>query len=107
MRDGDVYLACASGGTERRLTSDGGNAGPSWAPSGKTIAFWHGYTVATIGSNGSGRRSLAAGMQPAWSPDGKLIAYAGDGGVWVMRPNGSGRRLLVRDAFLPAWQPRR
>ncbi|MFL5912256.1 MAG: TolB family protein [Gaiellaceae bacterium] len=106
VRDGNLYLVHASGGAERRLTSDGGNAGPSWAPSGKAIAFWHGYTVATVSSNGSGRRSLAGGMQPAWSPDGKLIAYAGDGGVWTMRPNGAAKRLLVRDAFLPAWQPR-
>jgi len=106
VRDGDIYLVSSAGGAVRRLTSDGGNAGPSWAPTGRAITFWQGYTVTTIASNGTGRRALAEGMQPAWSPDGRLIAYAGAGGVWVMRANGAGKHLVVRDGFLPTWQPR-
>jgi Tol biopolymer transport system component len=101
VRDGDIYEL--GGGRLRRLTNDGGNAGPTWA-----IAFWHAGTndtVQTIGAGGRGRRSLHAGMQPAWSPDGGKIAFASYGGVWTMRPDGSRPSLLVRNAFLPAWQP--
>jgi Tol biopolymer transport system component len=100
----------SSGGPERRLTSDGGNAGPTWSPDGRSLAFWHtgsNDTVDTIAAGGGRRRSLHAGMQPAWSPDGRTIAFASYGGVWTMRPDGSSARVLVRNAFLPAWQASR
>jgi Tol biopolymer transport system component len=107
VRDGDLYVTRVSSGTERRVTSDGGNAGPSWSPAANALAFWHttsgAIAVETIGAGGAHRRKLAAGMQPAWSPDGAQIAYAGDGGIWSMRANGSRKRLLVRNAFMPAW----
>jgi Tol biopolymer transport system component len=104
VRDGDIYVNL------RRLTFDGANAGPTWSPDGKRIAFWHtgaNDTVQTIAANGTGRRSLHQGMQPAWSPDGTSIAFASYGGVWTMRPDGTRGRLLVRNGFLPAWQPAR
>jgi Tol biopolymer transport system component len=104
--DGDVYVSRS--GQVRRLTTDGDNAGPTWAPSGKALAFWHmgaNDTVERVNADGTGRRSLHAGMQPAWSPDGKKIAFASNGGVWTMSSAASGAKLVVRNAFLPAWQP--
>jgi hypothetical protein len=103
--DGDIYVWRS--GQVRRVTTDGDNAGPNWAPSGRAIAFWHmgaTDTVERVAADGSGRRSLHAGMQPAWSPDGRKIAFASNGGVWTMSATGSGAKLFVRNAFLPAWR---
>jgi Tol biopolymer transport system component len=56
-----------------------GGAEPSWAPSGKRLAFSRGDQIYLAGRTGSGLRRLTNGAtrsySPSWSPGGRRIAY--------------------------------
>lgn len=73
--DGDIWVT-GLGEQPRRLTFRGG-ASPSWAPSGRRIAFVRDGNVWSVGSRGKGVRRLTrlGGREPAWSPDGRRIAF--------------------------------
>lgn len=95
------------------------DSSPTWSPSGDRIAFatrvggrrW----ISVIGSDGSGRRTLAEdGTAPDWSPDGSKIAYAtGCGGIKLITPlgrdvtpaRGAPACLAVGVAGKPTWSP--
>jgi Tol biopolymer transport system component len=101
----------------RQLTTDPGvEAFPSFAPSGRAIAY---------ASDRGGRfeiwvRQLAAGgadlqitddgrfnVQPAWSPDGRYVAYHSvvAGGVWVVPALGGQPRQVSDFGSEPTWSP--
>jgi TolB protein len=54
-------------------------AEPSWAPSGKRLAFSRGDQIYTAARTGSGLKQLTRGatrsFSPSWSPNGRRIAY--------------------------------
>lgn len=79
VRSGDVYVS--KGATERKLTTDGKNARPRWAPDGTRIAFLRERRLWTMKADGTGRKQLTVGAAagPAWAPDGTSIAYAAPG----------------------------
>jgi Tol biopolymer transport system component len=74
-----IYLAPASGGNARLLTSSPAVV-PGWSPDGSRIAFaaHRGYSggIWIIGADGTGERQLTAdGGWPVWWPDGRQIGY--------------------------------
>jgi Tol biopolymer transport system component len=105
-----LYVMDASGNHLRRLTKGGVDAGPSWAPDGRRIAFVRSTNYGQVVrlkllDLRTGRlRSLGpltdvaplADSVPAWSPDGRLIAFAQNATVQTVRPDGRGRRTLFR-----------
>ena len=69
-----------------------------------------GGDINVVNLDGTGRRTVARGLDPAWSPDGKLIAFTKwvDGpGLYVVNADGTGERRLydLNDAKSPAWSP--
>lgn len=88
-----LMLTSADGRTERILFNCPGPClSPDWSPDGEFIAFWMGYYVWTIRSDGSdlsqvsGRKVVRA-SDPTWSPDGQRIAY------WATLEEAAGSRL--------------
>jgi len=89
---------------------------PSWAPSGKRIAYVGAGGIATVRPDGTGTVILPAGMHPAWSPDGKSLTFmrfdsqSPTGRIYVMDADGKNLRALTSaqyplDDQQPDWQP--
>jgi Tol biopolymer transport system component len=89
---------------------------PSWAPSGKRIAYVGTSGIATVRPDGTGTVILPAGMHPAWSPDGKSLTFmrfdsqSPIGRIYVMDADGKNLRALTSaqyplDDQQPDWQP--
>ncbi|HEX3805995.1 MAG TPA: hypothetical protein VHV52_04355 [Gaiellaceae bacterium] len=94
---------------------------PTYAPSGKTIAFARDafdaddnetITLELAPSTGGTVTDLAAspytdassGGRIAFSPDGKTIAYTGDDGIYTIpAAGGSAHQLTTEDDSAPAW----
>jgi TolB protein len=81
----DLYVVSAAGGAPTRLTDHAeDDAGPAWAPDGKTLFFvsvrtgW--YDVFSVPAAGGTATQLTtrSGIlgKPALSPDGKALAFA-------------------------------
>jgi Tol biopolymer transport system component len=99
-----VAVASLVTGTVRHLGA-GEEAGASWSPDGRRVAFSgpqaEGLEVVEL-RNGR-KRELVQDSQiwtPAWSPDGKWIAFArqigsGPTEVYVTHPDGSGLRRVT------------
>jgi Tol biopolymer transport system component len=125
---GGIFVADASGGAVRSLTSKNGlDSSPSWSPDGSRIVFARAVqeeesSLYVMHSDGSNLRWLGAGADPAWSPNGRTIAFAAGDALWLMQSDGSRRKLLIdpRDTattlgvedpdlvdslFAPAWSP--
>ena len=95
---GDIYTVRADGSDVRRLTSDGGNSGPSYSPHGGRIVFTHNGTIMVMRSHGSKRRAIGRGRAVTWSPNGEIIYFqAGDPrpSLRTMRPDGADKHQLV------------
>lgn len=83
------------------------------APSaGGTLVFATspGGTIYTVNADGTGLRTVGAGIDPAWSPDGSKIAYADwvtPRGIYIMNADGSGKTRVGEQALskAPAWSP--
>ncbi len=127
LRNGDVWVMPALGGTARRIAQDAYY--PAWSPDGKRVV----YAAAREGRWGlwiqevdtpSGPRSLAVGalsvatliepavIQPAWSPDGKWVAFIAGRDpflrVFVVPSEGGQARVLTEadaNALMPSWSP--
>ena len=101
--------------------SDVVDAGPTWSPGGRLIAFGRSAGAAqsdiwVVSPTGAGLRPLAThaadDSDPAWSPDGRRNAFEsdrdGNNEIYVMRADGSGARRLTANAASdgdPAWSP--
>ena len=93
------------------LVATGAEASAPPAAANGVIAFSSGGTVDTIAADGTGLRTLRAGVRdPALAPGGRLVALAGAGGIEVAAADGSRVRHVTK-AFRPcgdgppAWSP--
>jgi TolB protein len=128
-----IFVVGVDGGGLRQLThgAEVRDTDPTFAPSGKTIAFvserangktGDRFDIYTMRSDGTRLRPLIDGPfkdeEPDFSPDGRSIAYAGTGGggpnVFVARADGQrvrrltdGRRSCYRGRcyLSPSWAP--
>jgi Tol biopolymer transport system component len=121
--DGGIFIAGATGESERRLTDSGYN--PAWSPDGKTIAFSleeivnpyirNGETTLWAVDVAGGAPRLISkvdAVQPAWSPAGRRIAawhaLGGQRDLITMAADGTDRVVLLNDApldYAPVWSP--
>src|SRR3954453_7211491 len=83
----EIYTMTADGSDTRRLTNNAAfDAGPTFAPDGRRIAFvTHrdgNYEIYLMNADGTDQQRLTNGpaqdREPAFSPDGKQIAFASD-----------------------------
>lgn len=123
-RDGGIFIAGATGESERRFTDFGFD--PSWSPDGQQIVFateealdpYTRHSVSTLwivaASGDSAPRKVSDGdaIQPAWSPSGRRIAYwrqaGGQRDVFTMAADGTDARPIASDAPLDwsaTWSP--
>ncbi len=84
----------------RQLARSSSQLLPSWSPDSTHIAYQSGGRIYTIARNGTGRRSVAAGLYPDWSPDGSSVAYVRDGALRV-----ASRVLTTGVIGKPDWSP--
>jgi TolB protein len=113
--DYEIFVVNTNGTHERPLTHNSRDDDlPTYAPSGKRIAFHQQGKVFVMRADGSHQRALARGTHPNFSPNGKRIAFVrqrnGTRQIFVMRADGthqhqlthSGRkRANVEPAFSP------
>jgi Tol biopolymer transport system component len=78
VRHAAVYVARRDGSDRRLLRRDA--SAPAWSPTGRRIAFWMRYWIATVKPNGRdfrlvhrSRESLSA--PPSFSPNGRWLLY--------------------------------
>jgi TolB protein len=110
--DSLVYVLPISGGTPRRVTTDGPSYWHGWSPDGKTLAFvgqrngeFDIYSI-PVGSGGNETRlTTAKGLDdgPEYSPDGQYIYFnserTGHMQIWRMHPDGSGQEQVFSDDY--------
>lgn len=120
-RDGDIYVASASGEIQKRLTeSPSIEVSPSWSPDGSRIAFVSDALgepgVYVMSSSGGEPRRLTSGgynTDPAWSPNPLVdrIAFVrmekSDTDIYTVGADGSEERRLTSSGKNehPSWSP--
>jgi Tol biopolymer transport system component len=122
---GSIWTIPAAGGAATRITDIYNDARqPTWAPDGKSIAFFAyrdgGYDLWSIAPDGSQQHKLTWGAfddrEPAWSHDGTRLAFSSDRGsplgsdynIWVMDIRTGECRQLTKapsDDYMPSWSP--
>jgi hypothetical protein len=104
----------ADGSGETRLTNVLEDAGPTWSPDGRKIAFTRGTAIWTMNSDGSGQAQLTTPGQyeydsaPDWSPDGNTIAFRRADDIYTLRLDRPVLTRLTNDprgAGEPDWAP--
>ncbi|MDQ3823377.1 MAG: hypothetical protein M3321_09075, partial [Actinomycetota bacterium] len=108
-RLGEIYVADANGGNERRLTTmQQPVSHPAWSPDGRTIAFSGIRDVYTVPASGGRPKNLTRSPKPwllrttpSYSPDGRTIAISAstdayNSDVFLLRADGSAMRRLTR-----------
>jgi Tol biopolymer transport system component len=114
-RSTNIVSVRPDGSHRRSLTRDGLAQGPSWSPSGRSLAFEHvAFTKSgdprtdvyvTRADGRRKRRVIRNGRAPVWSPDGKYLAFVrndryGDNGIYLARADGSRVRRVYRASGL-------
>jgi Tol biopolymer transport system component/DNA-binding winged helix-turn-helix (wHTH) protein len=86
-----IYTTMVGGEKSLRLTSDCGDASPTWSPDGRRVAFYHydhGMAIYAVPAFGGTEHRLYTGpFHPLargldWSPDGKVLAFSGGRADW-------------------------
>ena len=91
--DSGMFLVNVDGGGLRRLTANGSDRFPLYAPNGRQIAYirtskGNGYRVWVMDVNGRRQHrlrlapTLAAAIRPAWMPDGRSLVIATGGAFY-------------------------
>jgi dipeptidyl aminopeptidase/acylaminoacyl peptidase len=88
------------GGRVDRLAQASSQLMPSWSPDATHLAYQSGGRIYTVARDGSGRRSVVAGLFPDWSPDGVSIAYVRAGALRV-----ASKVLATHVISKPVWSP--
>src|SRR3954464_620789 len=122
---GSIWTVPSAGGQAKRITDVYNDARqPTWAPDGKSIAFFAyrggGYDIWSIAPDGSNQHKLTWGnfddREPAWSHDGTRLAFSSDRGdplgsdynIWVLDVRSDVFRQLTKapsDDYMPTWSP--
>jgi eukaryotic-like serine/threonine-protein kinase len=120
---GGIFVAGATGESERRLTDAGFD--PAWSPDGNQIAFTTEAIIDPAGRQGeSGLYVVASGggtprrivegdaAQASWSPSGERIVYwsntQGQRDIYTVAATGGARVPLTQDPAIdwsPVWSP--
>jgi len=123
----EVWIADYDGANQRRITlTNELNAGPSWSPDGRAVAYSSWRKVPTGGGidiyisrifqgilDNPTKGHSESNMQPVFSPDGTRIAFASNrtdnnNEIYVMNVDGSGLRRLTNHPaadVVPTWSP--
>ncbi|HEX7654132.1 MAG TPA: hypothetical protein VF607_11535 [Verrucomicrobiae bacterium] len=113
----NIWIANASGGGFKRLTTGLEDSSPCWSPDGRYICFatkFHerrrlakipagGGEITYLNTAGAGNPT-----EPDWSPDGKWIAFtrlAGDFDICVMPADGNLPPKVMVAGQNPSWSP--
>ena len=88
VRHAAIFTVRPDGTHKKRLTFAGVPANPTWAPTGRRIAYEKAGAVWVMKADGSGKRELTEGLLVGWMPDGSQIV--------VVRPSGE-------DGVDPTW----
>jgi TolB protein len=120
VKEKNVCVMDADGFNPHPLTKGGLALSPSWAPSGKQLAFsWmgsHGWSLFQVPSGGGKAGLLRQGgglnIAPSYSPDGTQIAFSssfeGNSEIYVMASAGGEPRRLTKSHAIetsPSWAP--
>ena len=104
-----IYILPVTGGTPRRVTSQGPSYWHGWSPDGKTLTYCGdrngNFDVYTISVDGGAetRLTTADGLDdgPEYSPDGQYIYFnserTGTMQVWRMKADGSEQQQITSD----------
>jgi hypothetical protein len=108
VRDGVLYAAAATGGSERRLygplTRPSWDVeGPVWSPDGTRIVIATTGGLRVVSADGTGSQVVFAGenqsVNPSWAPGGDAIAFERNAGphwsIWLVDPDGGNPRAFL------------
>lgn len=98
--------------TGSAVPNTSGSAAPSGSSAGGKLVFATspGGTIYTVNADGTGLKTVGAGLDPAWSPDGTKIAYADwvtPRGIYIMNADGSNKARVGEQSLskAPTWSP--
>lgn len=108
VRDGVLYAAAATGGSERRLygplTRPSWDVeGPVWSPDGTRIVIATTGGLRVVSADGTGSQVVFAGenqsVNPSWASGGDAIAFERNAGphwsIWLVDPDGGNPRAFL------------
>ena len=83
---------------------------PRWSPDGQRIVYYGAVeqgkdSVYVMNADGSGHRTLRAGIWPSWSHDGSRILFVQDKDLYEMPADGTNQSKLLEDVVIGRWSP--